>query len=151
MTGKFQEWPNCTSIWRIFMDCKVERIAYGAMGIEKAYIRWRRDTRWQTIMKLRLVSGLGSTFGNSNCHLKWHASLGSEAVLTLDNLQRGEFHYAVGVSYVGGMLRQLDSSFYTVKSLTNCDRYFSISEAFHVQCVVRLMTLFQLGGSWIWC
>lgn len=109
------------------MYCKVERIAYGAMAIEKAYIRWRRDTRCQTKVKLRLVRGLRSTFGKSNCPKKWHASLGSEAVLTVDNLQRGEFHYAVGFSYVVGMLRQSESSVHC-KVTDQLWQIFSISE-----------------------
>ncbi|WMV55733.1 hypothetical protein MTR67_049118 [Solanum verrucosum] len=45
----------------------------------------------------------------------------------------------------GYKLRQLGICSYIAKSLINCGRFSSISEAFNGQCLARLLTLSQVG------
>ncbi|WMV59186.1 hypothetical protein MTR67_052571 [Solanum verrucosum] len=69
----------------------------------------------------------------------WWPSLRNHTTITVHNGIR------TGFWKDSGLLRQLDICSYTAKSLINCGRFSSISEAFSGQCLARLLTLSQVG------
>ena len=76
MTGKFPEWLNFSNYWRVSKESNQVKTIYRGMGTTKEDTGWKKDKNKQILGRIKTSNGLGSKFGESKCHKKWHASPG---------------------------------------------------------------------------